>query len=90
MLFRQILEQHPSYARAFQELGHLYRDANMPAEALNSYATACHLNPGTQGELGRSKALDKTTAARAPVADQSTADWLETLPPNLAELGSIA
>ena len=39
-LFRQILEDEPSHARAFQELGHLYRDADMRVEALNSYATA--------------------------------------------------
>ena len=43
---RQLVEGNPSYGRAFQELGHLYRDANMPTEALNAYATACHLNPG--------------------------------------------
>ena len=42
---RQLVEGNPSYGRAFQELGHLYRDANMPTEALNAYATACHLNP---------------------------------------------
>ena len=52
-----LIEQHPSYGRAFQELGHLYRDASMPIEALNAYATACHLNPGLRASWAGQRAL---------------------------------
>ena len=54
---RQLVEGNPSYGRAFQELGHLYRDANMPTEALNAYATACHLNPGLKASWAAQRDL---------------------------------
>ena len=83
-LFRQILVDEPSHARAFQELGHLYRDADMRVEALNSYATACHLNPALKASWVGQKNLLGTTAQPERLNQiQQRLDWLETLPPNL-------
>ena len=83
-LFRQILEDEPSHARAFQELGHLYRDAEMPVEALNSYATACHLNPALKASwLGQKKLLTTMSQPERLTQVQQRLDWLDTLPPNL-------
>ena len=79
-----LVEQHPSYGRAFQELGHLYRDANMPAEALNAYATACHLNPGLKASwAGQQHLIGKDSPERLSQINQRL-QWLESLPPNLA------
>ncbi len=83
-LFWQILEDEPSHARAFQELGHLYRDADMPVEALNSYATACHLNPALKASwLGQKKLLTTMSQPERLAQVQKRLDWLDTLPPNL-------
>jgi tetratricopeptide (TPR) repeat protein len=83
-LFRQILEDEPSHSRAFQELGHLYRDADMPVEALNSYATACHLNPALKASwLGQKKLLSAMSQPERLTQVQQRLDWLEALPPNL-------
>ena len=79
-----LVEQHPSYGRAFQELGHLYRDANMPVEALNAYATACHLNPGLKASwAGQQHLVGKDSPERLSQINQRL-QWLESLPPNLA------
>ena len=79
-----LVEQHPSYGRAFQELGHLYRDANMPVEALNAYATACHLNPGLKASWkGQQHLIGKDSPERLSQINQRL-QWLESLPPNLA------
>ena len=79
-----LVEQHPSYGRAFQELGHLYRDANMPVEALNAYATACHLNPGLKASwAGQQHLIGKDSPERLSQINQRL-QWLESLPPNLA------
>ena len=79
-----LVEQHPSYGRAFQELGHLYRDANMPVEALNAYATACHLNPGLKASwVGQQHLIGKDSPERLSQINQRL-QWLESLPPNLA------
>ncbi len=79
-----LVEQHPSYGRAFQELGHLYRDANMPAEALNAYATACHLNPGLKASWTGQKHLIGTDSPERLSQISQRLQWLESLPPNLA------
>ena len=79
-----LVEQHPSYGRAFQELGHLYRDANMPAEALNAYATACHLNPGLKASWAGQKHLIGTDSPERLSQISQRLQWLESLPPNLA------
>ena len=79
-----LVEQHPSYGRAFQELGHLYRDANMPVEALNAYATACHLNPGLKASwAGQQHLIGKDSPERLSQINQRL-QWLESLPQNLA------
>ena len=79
-----LVEQHPSYGRGFQELGHLYRDANMPVEALNAYATACHLNPGLKASwAGQQHLVGKDSPERLSQINQRL-QWLESLPPNLA------
>ena len=79
-----LVEQHPSYGRAFQELGHLYRDANMPVEAVNAYATACHLNPGLKASwAGQQHLIGKDSPERLSQINQRL-QWLESLPPNLA------
>ena len=79
-----LVEQHPSYGRGFQELGHLYRDANMPVEALNAYATACHLNPGLKASwAGQQHLIGKDSPERLSQINQRL-QWLESLPPNLA------
>lgn len=79
-----LVEQHPSFGRAFQELGHLYRDANMPVEALNAYATACHLNPGLKASwAGQQHLIGKDSPERLSQINQRL-QWLESLPPNLA------
>ena len=84
-LFRQILEDEPSHARAFQELGHLYRDAEMPVEALNSYATACHLNPALKASwLGQQKLLGATSQLERLAQVKQRLEWLE--PPLLCWL----
>ena len=79
-----LIEQHPSYGRAFQELGHLYRDANMPVEALNAYATACHLNPGLKASWAGQKHLIGTDSPERLSQINQRLQWLESLPPNLA------
>ena len=80
---RQLVENSPSYGRAFQELGHLYRDANMPTEALNAYATACHLNPGLKASWAAQRDLiGKGSPERAAQINQRL-QWLESLPPAL-------
>ena len=80
---RQLVEGNPSYGRAFQELGHLYRDANMPTEALNAYATACHLNPGLKASWAAQRDLvGKNSPERAAQINQRL-QWLEALPPSL-------
>ena len=79
-----LVDQHPSYGRAFQELGHLYRDANMPVEALNAYATACHLNPGLKASwAGQQHLIGKDSPERLSQINQRL-QWLESLPTNLA------
>ena len=80
---RQLVEGNPSYGRAFQELGHLYRDANMPTEALHAYATACHLNPGLKASWAAQRDLiGKGSPERAAQINQRL-QWLESLPPAL-------
>ena len=79
-----LVEQHPSYGRGFQELGHLYRDANMPVEALNAYGTACHINPGLKASWeGQKHLIGEDSPERASQISQRL-EWLESLPPNLA------
>lgn len=79
-----LIEQHPSYGRAFQELGHLYRDASMPIEALNAYATACHLNPGLRASWAGQRALVGEGAPERLSQINQRLLWLDSLPPNLA------
>ena len=47
--YHELTESHPSFGRAFQELGHLYRDNGAVYEALNAYGTACHLKSCAEG-----------------------------------------
>ena len=79
-----LIEQHPSYGRAFQELGHLYRDASMPIEALSAYATACHLNPGLRASWAGQRALVGEGAPERLSQINQRLLWLDSLPPNLA------
>ena len=80
---RQLVEGNPSYGRAFQELGHLYRDANMPTEALNAYATACHLNPGLKASWAAQRDLIGTGSPDRAAQINQRLQWLESLPPAL-------
>ena len=77
---RQLVEGNPSYGRAFQELGHLYRDANMPTEALNAYATACHLNPGLKASWAAQRDLIGTGSPERAAQINQRLQWLESLP----------
>ncbi|MEK9933232.1 MAG: tetratricopeptide repeat protein, partial [Luminiphilus sp.] len=82
-VLRELVNQNPSYGRAFQELGHLYRDANMATEALNAYATACHLNPGLKASwVAQRDLLGRDSPERVAQINQRL-QWLEALPPNL-------
>ena len=82
-VLRELVNENPSYGRAFQELGHLYRDANMVTEALNAYATACHLNPGLKASwVAQSDLLGRNSPERVAQINQRV-QWLEALPPNL-------
>ena len=54
-----LIEHFPNYGRAFQELGHLYRDSLRNPEAVSAYATACHMNPALKASwLGQYKLLE--------------------------------
>ena len=80
---RQLLDSNPSYGRGFQELGHLYRDANMPIEALNAYATACHLNPGLKASWAAQRDLIGKSSPERTAQINQRLQWLESLPPVL-------
>ena len=82
---RMLLEQSPAHGRAFQELGHLYRDANMPAEAVNAYTTACNLNPSLKASWqGQVKLLtaQNSQPERLKQVEQRL-QWVESLHPHL-------
>ena len=56
----------------------------MPVEALNAYATACHLNPGLKASWMGQKNLIGTTAQPERLSQiNQRLQWLESLPPNL-------
>jgi tetratricopeptide (TPR) repeat protein len=79
----RLIEAHPSFGRAFQEIGHLYRDAGMNTEALNAYATACHLNPGLKASwMGQKQLLGEGSPERLSQINQRL-QWLAELPPPL-------
>ena len=81
----QLVAQHPNYGRAFQELGHLYRDAGMRPEALGAYGTACHLNPGLKASwAAQAHFLSDGSQPERLAQIQQRLQWLESLPPNLA------
>ena len=53
-------------------------------EALNAYATACHLNPGLKASwAGQQHLIGKDSPERLSQINQRL-QWLESLPPNLA------
>ena len=69
---RQLVDQSPSYGRAFQELGHLYRDADMVTEALNAYVTACHLNPALKASwIAQRDLIAKSSPERVSQINQT-------------------
>jgi len=77
----KLLEQRPSYGRAFQELGHVYRDGDRGAEALGAYATACFMNPALKASWAAQKAL--LDPSRQPERFSQVAErlrWVESLP----------
>ncbi len=83
-VLHKLIGLSPSYGRGFQELGHLYRDAGRPPEAVGAYATACHLNPALKASwLGQYKLLDHSRSADRVAQVKERLDWLEALPPAL-------
>jgi len=83
-VLHRLIGLSPSYGRGFQELGHLYRDAGRPPEAVGAYATACHLNPALKASwLGQYKLLDHSRSADRVAQVKERLDWLEALPPVL-------
>jgi len=83
-VLHKLIGLSPSYGRGFQELGHLYRDAGRPPEAVGAYATACHLNPALKASwLGQYKLLDHSRSADRVAQVKERLDWLEALPPVL-------
>ena len=83
-VLHQLIAKSPSYGRGFQELGHLYRDAGRPPEAVGAYATACHLNPALKASWqGQYKLLDHERSMDRVAQVKERIDWLESLPPVL-------
>ena len=79
-----LIERFPNYGRAFQELGHLYRDSLRNPEAVSAYATACHMNPALKASwLGQYKLLDRARSPERLMQIQERLQWLEGLPPTL-------
>ena len=80
----ELTESHPSFGRAFQELGHLYRDSGAIYEALNAYGTACHLNPALKASwLGQYQLLENTQHVERLHQVKQKLSWLSSLPPEL-------
>jgi len=83
-VLHQLIAKSPSYGRGFQELGHLYRDAGRPPEAVGAYATACHLNPALKASWqGQYKLLDHERSVDRVAQVKERIDWLDSLPPVL-------
>ena len=79
-----LIAQYPSYARAFQELGHLYRDAGRAGDALGAYATACNLNPALKASWqGQQALLTNSSQAEYRAQVGQRLDWVSALPPEL-------
>lgn len=77
----QLLDQRPSYGRAFQELGHVYRDGERGAEALGAYATACFMNPALKASWSAQKALlDPSLQPERFAQVSERLRWVESLP----------
>jgi len=83
-VLHQLIAKSPSYGRGFQELGHLYRDAGRPPEAVGAYATACHLNPALKASWqGQYNLLDHERSVDRVAQVKERIDWLDGLPPVL-------
>jgi len=83
-VLHQLVAKSPSFGRGFQELGHLYRDAGRPPEAVGAYATACHLNPALKASWqGQYKLLDHERSVDRVAQVKERIDWLNSLPPVL-------
>ena len=79
-----LLDQRPSYGRAFQELGHVYRDGDRGSEALGAYATACFMNPALKASWAAQKALlDPSLQPERFAQVSERLRWIESLPPIL-------
>ena len=79
-----LIDRFPNYGRAFQELGHLYRDSLRNPEAVSAYATACHMNPALKASwLGQYKLLDNARSPDRLAQIQERLQWLEGLHPTL-------
>ena len=87
----RLIEIAPNYGRAFQELGHLYRDTVRNPEAVSAYATACHLNPALKASwLGQFKLLDRARSPERIAQIEERLDWLKNLAaPLLASLDML-
>ena len=81
---QQLIANTPSYGRAFQELGHLYRDTHRPDQALGAYATACHLNPALRASWAAQQRIlqQGEPSPRLEQVNERLA-WLDSLPPIL-------
>lgn len=87
----KLIDCFPSYGRAFQELGHLYRDTLRNPEAVSAYATACHMNPALKVSwLGQFKLLDRTRSPERVAQIEERLAWIRGLaPPLLASLDML-
>ena len=80
----ELTEKHPTYGRAFQELGHLYRENGAVYEALNAYGTACHLNPALKASWqGQYQLLQQINQPERLNQVKQRISWLDDLPPEL-------
>ena len=74
----------PSHSRAHQEEGHVFRDLNQSANALQSYTRALNLNPALEACLVESiKLLQTTRQSRRLVQVQMQLEALRKLPSEL-------
>ena len=78
----QLISLSPTHGRAFQELAHLYRDTARPNEAINAYATACHLNPALKASWRNQASLMIQLHQNPERIDQlqQHIQWLDSLP----------
>ena len=80
----ELTESHPSFGRAFQELGHLYRDSGAVYEALNAYGTACRLNPALKASWqGQYQLLQQINQPERLAQVEQRLSGLDGMPPEL-------